>query len=72
MFGGKERTGSSESGLNFIEDQHDAVPVANLAQTVQKCGRCGDEAAFAEDRLDDDRRDAVRRDAAFEERVERR
>ncbi len=53
--------GAAEAGLHFVEHQHQAVLVAQLAQRTQEFPRHDAHAAFALDRLDHDRR-GLRRD----------
>ena len=48
--------GAAEAGLNLVDDQHDAVLVADAANARHELRRADDEAAFALHRLDDDRR----------------
>ena len=54
MLDGEERAGPTEPGLDLVGDQDHAVLVAQLPQPLQERGRGGDEAALAQDRLDDD------------------
>ena len=54
MFVGEEPARPADAGLHFIEDQQQAMPVADLAQAAQECGRNEPHPAFALDRLDHD------------------
>ena len=56
----EEATRAREPGLHLVDDEHDAVAVADLAQTLHELRWRGHEAALALHRLDDDRRDVLR------------
>ena len=64
---GKHLAGASHAGLNFVNDQKDAVFVADAAQALQKFFRRGDVAAFALHDFDDDARDFFGRRRGLEE-----
>ena len=64
---GEHLAGAAHAGLHFVGDQQDAVLVAQLAQLAMELRRRHEVAAFALDRLDEDRRHFVRRDRAVEE-----
>ncbi len=49
----------AEAGDDLVEDEHDAVRVAQVAQTLQEALGGRHDAHVAGDRLDDDRRDLV-------------
>ena len=66
----KKRPGAGEPGLHLVDDEEDAVAVADLAQALQELGRRRDEAAFALDGLDDDRRDVLGRHERHEGALE--
>src|ERR1700677_3292024 len=51
---GKEAPGAADAGLHFVEDQEEAMPIADLAQTAQERGRDNAHPALALDRLDHD------------------
>ena len=57
---GERRAGAPEARDDFIEDQQDAVLVADLAQPLQVADRRGQNAGAAGDGLDDDRGDVRR------------
>ena len=59
-------------GLDLVGDEQDPVLAGDLAQPRQEARRRDDVAALAEDRLDDDRRDALRVDELVEGQVELR
>src|SRR6266851_2114576 len=59
MLDGEELAGPAETGLDLVGDEHDAVALGELAQRPQELRWRGDEAALAEDRLDDDRGDPL-------------
>ena len=63
--------GARKPGLDLVDDEHDAVLVAELAQRLQKLRRRDVEAALAHHRLDDDRGDARRLDVVLEDVLER-
>ena len=72
MLAGKKSPGTAESGLDLIGNQNDAVLASDACQLFEEaCGR-RHEAAFTEDRFDDDGGDPIGRDHAFKELVERR
>ena len=50
------RAGAPDAGLHLVDDEQDAVRVAQRAQVGQPAGRRHDVAALALDRLDEDRR----------------
>ena len=52
--------GPPEPALDLVEDEDDAVAIAQLAQPGEEAVGRDDDAAVALDRLDDDRRDAAR------------
>ncbi len=55
-FIGEELAGAPDAGLHLVEDQQQAMPVADLAQAAQEIARSIDaHAALALDRLDHDR-----------------
>ena len=62
---------AAEAALDLVGDQHDAVGVTDAAQPPQELRRRGIEAALAEHRLDDDRRDARGIDVRPEQLLER-
>ena len=62
--------GPPEAGLDLVGDEQDPVLAGDLAEPRQEPRRRHDVAALAEDRLDDDRRDAVRVDELVERQVE--
>ena len=47
---------AAEAGLHLVRDQDDPLAVADRAQSFHELRGCGDEAALAELRLEDDRR----------------
>ncbi|MNI25835.1 hypothetical protein D3C73_795110 [compost metagenome] len=59
MLEAEHRAGAAETGLDFVEDQHNAVLGAARAQGLQEFLGCGEETAVALDRLDDDRGDTI-------------
>ena len=61
--------GAPHARLHFVGDQQDAVLRRQLAQPLQELVRRDDVAAFALNRLDDDRRDFVGRDEMREQLV---
>jgi hypothetical protein len=62
----EERAGTTEARLDLVGDQHDAVLVAQLAQSAQVCGGRRHEPALALDRLDHDGRHRLGGDARRE------
>src|ERR1700719_3207657 len=62
---------TSESALDFVANQHDAVAVADRSQCLHEFERCRDEAAFAENGLDDDSRYAFRLNRARKRLMQR-
>jgi hypothetical protein len=52
-----QRTGAAEAALDLVQDQQDAVLVAELPQAFQVACRCHVEAAFALHGFDDDGRE---------------
>ena len=66
---GERRAGAPEARDDFVEDQQDAVLVADLAQSLEITLRRQHDAGGAGDGLDDDRGDGrriVQRHQAFE------
>ena len=49
--------GPAHAGLDLVDDQHDAVLVADAAQLFNKRRRCRNVAAFALNDLENDARD---------------
>ncbi len=64
---GEHLAGAPHARLHFVDDQQDAVLPGQLAQALVELDRRDDVAAFALDRLDDDRRHFVRRDEVHEQ-----
>ena len=56
----EQRAGAAHAALHLVEDQQQAVPVADRAQALEESRRHHMDAAFALDRLDHDRRGLVR------------
>ena len=52
-------SGAAEAGLHLVDDEDDAVVVADPAHALEELRRRDDEAAFALDGLDHDRRDRL-------------
>ena len=61
--------GTPDAGLHLVEDQQDAVPVAQRPQAGEEPVRRHEVAALALDRLDQDRGDLARRHVAGEQHV---
>ena len=55
IFGSEHASRAAEAGLDFVCHEQDALLVADLADGLDPLDRRGDEAAFALQRLDDDR-----------------
>ena len=66
---GEHLAGAADARLHFVEDQQNAVPVAQRAQALQEAIRRHQVTALALDRLDQDRRDFVRRHVAREQHL---
>jgi hypothetical protein len=66
----EQLAGTCEAGLHFVGDQQDAVRVADLAQAAHEVSRCLVEAAFALNRFEDDRGDALRIDVGLEQHLD--
>ena len=62
---------AAEAGLHLVGDEDDPVLVADSPQTLDELGGRREEAALALLRLEDDRRDVVRRDVRREQPLER-
>src|SRR5208283_3539885 len=60
-------SGTPHAGLHLVEDQHDSVLVANALKFLQEKRRRRDEAAFALNRLYDNRRNLFRREQPLED-----
>ena len=71
MLDGEEPAGARVAALHLVDDEHDAVVVADTAYAFEELGRCDDKAAFALYRLDDDRCDVLGRDGRDERALER-
>ena len=56
----EELAGAAEPALDLVDDEEDPVLLGQRAEAVHEVGRGGDEAALAEDRLDDHGGDALR------------
>jgi hypothetical protein len=67
---GEHPAGPSDARLHLVEDQQDAVPVAEFAQPGQEPGRRHDVTALALDRLDQDGGDLARRNTPLEQHVD--
>ena len=61
---GEPAAGAAHAGLHLVEDQQQLVLVAQLAQAFEVAGRRQVDAAFALDRLDQDRARSRRRSAS--------
>ena len=72
LLGREPRTGSPEARLHLIEDEERADTRRQLAQCTQERDGRRDVSAFTEHRLDEDRRDVLRRQLVFEKDVELR
>src|SRR2546430_341846 len=59
MLDGEELAGASEAGLDLVDDGEDAVFLGPRARAREELAGRGDEAALAQQGLDDDRGDAV-------------
>ncbi len=70
MLHGEHAAGAGDAGLDLVDDEQDAVLVADGAQFAQKVEGRDVEAALALDRLDDDRRHPLRLDVGGEELLE--
>ena len=70
VLAGEHAAGAADARLHFVEDQQDAVLVAQRAQAGEEAVGRHDVAAFALDRLDQDRRDFRRRHAALEQHAD--
>src|SRR5208282_1560885 len=66
MFGSEPFAGACKSGLDFVRDEEDAVLAADILQEFEVVAGRNDEAAFAENGLDDQGGDGFRRDGALE------
>ena len=66
---GEHLAGAADARLHFVEDQQNAVPVAQRAQSLQEAVRRHEVTALALDRLDQNRRDFVRRHVADEQHL---
>ena len=65
----KHLTGAPDTGLHLVKDQHDTMPVTQLAQTLQKSTRRNDVAAFTLHRLDQNAGHFLRRHVAREQHL---
>ena len=61
VLGREHLAGAPHAALHLVEHQEDAVAIGDRAQPAQELRRRHDVAAFAQHRLDDDRRDVVGR-----------
>ena len=59
--------GATRAGLDLVGDEQDAVAIADFAQALEEAVLRDDVAAFALDRLDDDRGDLVGRSELVEQ-----
>ncbi len=57
---GPQLPGSTHPGLDLVGDQHDAVQIGELSQTLQPGRRCGNETGLSLHRFHHDRRDVGR------------
>src|SRR5260370_25333513 len=71
MLDGEELACAPETGLDLVGDQKDPVFLCDLAKLAEEGDGGRDEPALAEDRLDDDRRHALRRDGRLEKGFQR-
>ena len=70
MLARKKSAGTAESGLDLVGNENDAALASDARQLFEEtCGR-RHEAAFTEDRFDDDGGDLIGGDLAFKELVE--
>ena len=69
---GEHSTGASEARLHLVDDEDDAVLVADPAQPDEEVARRGEEAGLALDGLDDERGDLLGGDLRRERALERR
>ena len=65
-------SGAAVAGLHLVDDEHDAVVVADAAHAFEELRRRDDEAALTLDGLDHDRGDALGGDVRDERALERR
>jgi hypothetical protein len=72
MLDGEHAPGAREAGLDLVNDEHDAVLVAQRAQLAQELRRRCVKSAFAEHGLNDDGGHARRIQVRLEELLERR
>ena len=72
VFDREQLARAAEAGLDLVDDHHDAVLVADLAQLRKEAGRRRVEATLALHGLDDHRRDALRLEIRLEQLVESR
>ena len=70
MFDGEHLAGAPHTRLYFVEDQHDAVLVAQFAQSFEEARRRNVVTPFTLDRLDEDGRDFLRRGNPVKERLD--
>ena len=71
MLEGEHLPGPAEAGLHLVDDHHDAVLVADPADSCEELRRRDDESPFPLDGLDHDRRDRLRRDGRDQRALER-
>ena len=69
VVGSPHFAGSTDAGLNLVEDQADAVCVTDLSKFLDETLRRDDVAAFPKHWFQDDRRDVLRRTVPTEEVV---
>src|SRR5262249_5590194 len=72
VIGRPQMAGAPHPGLHFVEDEQDAVLVADAAQPQEELWPGDDVAALALDGLDEDRGDLLGRDAVLEQRLDGR